>query len=300
MRPIHETPDSSLIALLTLTACTSAPPPLPLELSAGWGAELILHPNRFATLIGQDGRGPWIAFHRGAWHVTESATTGTLQLRAAEARRALGADLAALRDEAQARLGPTAQPPPDLPTPWLGPLPPSTIETEDTLVQLAFGPRWTMDDARFSAPLALTATEARGQVRALDAELDSWSTVLSAQATPEGRELIGALQPIEVYRSRLLVDLARRSLADGHPEAALVLATAAQDLSRSRELSHINTPDVYAIATLARLRSGHVRASLDTFQVLEDRFSELEPLGEVLNDVAVAEQMGRVGLSAER
>lgn len=159
----------------------------------------------------------------------------------------------------------------------------------------ARGPSW----ATLPPPAEPTADAARERVASLDAQLDPWTRARTERADPQARELLEQLDLVGVYRSALLLGWARDALRAQHPEAALVYAQQAQDLSAPRALTPRNTAGLYVVLARAWLQVGHVREALDALSQLHDAGFPMDGLVETLSDLAVLEGLGRLGDSKE-
>lgn len=140
---------------------------------------------------------------------------------------------------------------------------------------------------------------ARQQVRTLDARLDPWIAERHVGAGNDGRALLDDLRLAAVFRSRVLLALAREAMANGHPRQAQVFAYLALDLEQAHDLTPINHPGLQAIIAEAHLLTGHTREALDALQVLADQDRALQGLDEVVGDLAILQGLDRLGDSKE-
>ncbi|GDX81130.1 hypothetical protein LBMAG42_29410 [Deltaproteobacteria bacterium] len=169
-----------------------------------------------------------------------------------------------------------------------------------------------VDQALFSsdlgAPLHLPAAPTdpgadadacRGTVRELDASLDAWRTSASANASPEGRQLLDDLRLVEGARARALVELAVTALESDRPTCALALSHLAIDHESPRAIGPVNSPTLFAALASAELRVGHTREALDAIEVLVAPWPETRGLDETLSTLVVLEGLDRRGDSRE-
>jgi hypothetical protein len=140
---------------------------------------------------------------------------------------------------------------------------------------------------------------ARGRARGLRAQLEKWQKAELSGKTSDATQLLDELQLVPQYQSRVLLAWARAALDDDRPHEALVFAQIAVDVERSREITPINAPGIFAVMALADLRTGRTRESLDALQVLTSRFPEVEGLDETIGDLAILEGLDRQGDSKE-
>ena len=140
---------------------------------------------------------------------------------------------------------------------------------------------------------------AREQVRRLDEHLDAWEGETFASATDDGKALLQDLDLADVFRSRILLDLAREALRGDHPRRALAFAQLALDLEHPREITPVNHPALQAVIVEAQLRTGHTREALDALQVLLPAYPVLLGLDEVISDLAILQNLDRHGDSKE-
>jgi hypothetical protein len=138
---------------------------------------------------------------------------------------------------------------------------------------------------------------ARGRVRTLTAQLDRWQQ--SELSRGEGLALLEELELVRQYQGKVLLAWARAALDEGRPHEALTFAQMAIDAERSREITPVNGPGLYAILAEAQLRTGRTRESLDALEVLTSRFPEVEGLDETVGDLAILQGLDRQGDSKE-
>ncbi len=140
---------------------------------------------------------------------------------------------------------------------------------------------------------------AREQVRRLDEHLDAWQGASFANASDDGKALLQDLDLADVFRSRILLGLAREALRGDHPRRALAFAQLALDLEHPREITPVNHPALQAVIVEAQLRTGHTREALDALQVLLPAYPVLLGLDEVISDLAILQNLDRHGDSKE-
>lgn len=157
--------------------------------------------------------------------------------------------------------------------------------------------------ARLGLSTTRTATDdsewARQQVRLLDSALDGWVTERHLAATVDGRALLDDLQLAAVFRSRLILAMARDAMEAGHPNQSLAFAYLALDLESAREVTPVNHPALQVLIAEAQLRTGHTREALDALQVLSQVDPLVVGLDEVVGDLAILQGLNRYGDSKE-
>jgi hypothetical protein len=104
---------------------------------------------------------------------------------------------------------------------------------------------------------------------------------------------------VQQYQSRVLLAWARQALDQNRPHEALAFAQIAIDVERSREITPVNAPGIFAVLAEADLRTGRTRESLDALEVLSSRFPEVEGLDETIGDLAILQGLDRHGDSKE-
>lgn len=168
---------------------------------------------------------------------------------------------------------------------WIAPG--GTVETE--LAALGIPP---------TAPDVDDPQACRDVARALDAQLDAWSTSVAAGLVDDGRALFTDLRLVPVARARVLEALAVRSLAAA-PNCALAYGLLAQDHGDSRSINAVNSPTLFAILASAQLATGHTREALDALEPLTAAFPEIHGLDETVGDLAILQGIHRTGDSRE-
>ena len=150
---------------------------------------------------------------------------------------------------------------------------------------------------------ALPATDdpdwARGQVHLLDASFDAWAAGERGSAGPDGLALLDDLQLLRVFRSRVLLALARKALIADHPWQAATFAQLALDAENARSVTPVNHPGLQAVLIHAQLQTGRTREALDALQPLVALYPALTGLDEVLGDLAILQGLDRYGDSKE-
>ncbi|MEE2751379.1 MAG: hypothetical protein VX519_08105 [Myxococcota bacterium] len=151
--------------------------------------------------------------------------------------------------------------------------------------------------------LDLTETDDQDKVRAfareLDAIIDTWRGSLLERSTEDGRALVEDLQLVAIFRGRVLIDQALRSLDAGHPRQAQALLQMAQDLSQPRTITPLNPAILYALLAETHLRTGHTREALDALEILVEAFPAAKGIDETVGDLAVLQGLDRRGDSKE-
>jgi hypothetical protein len=138
---------------------------------------------------------------------------------------------------------------------------------------------------------------ARGRARTLSTQLDRWEKAELPKG--DGLQLIDELQIVRQYEGKVLLAWARGALDEGRPHEALTFAQMALDAEKSREITPVNGPGLYAVLAEADLRTGRTRESLDALEVLTTRFPEVEGLDETVGDLAILQGLDRQGDSKE-
>lgn len=139
----------------------------------------------------------------------------------------------------------------------------------------------------------------REVVRALDAQLDAWTTALAAGATDAGRELLSDLRLVPGTRARVLVSLGLDAIAAGQPRCALAYGDLALDHESPRAIGPTNPPTLFALLAEANLATGRIREALDALEVLTGTFPEVAGVDETVGDLSVLMGMTRSGDSRE-
>lgn len=139
----------------------------------------------------------------------------------------------------------------------------------------------------------------REVVRALDAQLDAWTTALAAGASDEGRALLADLRLVPGTRARVLVSLGLDAVTAGQPRCALAYGDLALDHESPRAIGPTNPPTLFALLAEANLATGRTREALDALQVLTGAFPEVAGVDETVGDLSVLVGMTRSGDSRE-
>jgi len=139
----------------------------------------------------------------------------------------------------------------------------------------------------------------RRHIRELDVKLDAWVEASRASANADGVALLDDVQLVVVFRSRLLLALARKAILADHPRQAKVYAQQALDVESSRGISPVNHPGLLALIVESQLRTGHTREALDALQPLVESYPCLTGLDEVMGDLAILQGLDRYGDSKE-
>jgi hypothetical protein len=161
----------------------------------------------------------------------------------------------------------------------------------------ADGPTLTELGVHGPVPKEESIEWARGRVRTLAAQLERWKQTDLPKG--EGVALLDELDLVRQYQGKVLLAWARTALDQGRPHEALTFAQMALDAERSREITPVNGPGLYAVLAEADLRTGRTRESLDALEVLTTRFPEVEGLDETVGDLAILQGLDRQGDSKE-
>ncbi len=143
------------------------------------------------------------------------------------------------------------------------------------------------------------ANWAREQLRLLDSALDQWVVEHKTSLDSDGLALLLDLKLPELFRSRVLLAMARRCMLADHPRQALAFAYLGLDLESPRALTAVNHPGLQALIMEGQLRTGHTREALDALQILLPAYPALTGLNEVLGDLAILQGLDRFGDSKE-
>lgn len=139
---------------------------------------------------------------------------------------------------------------------------------------------------------------ARAEIRLLDAGLDAIQREISDRGDPEGAAVVNDLGLVARFRQEWLLVRAREALADDHPRAAATLLEVGRDHA-ARTPGPENSPALFALVALARLRLGYTREALDALHALAAYHPEVKGLIEATGDLAVLEGIDRQGDSKE-
>jgi hypothetical protein len=161
----------------------------------------------------------------------------------------------------------------------------------------AQGPTLTSLGVHGPVPKEESIEWARGRARTLSAQLERWQKAELPKG--EGLQLLDELQIVRQYEGKVLLAWARGALDEGRPHEALTFAQMALDAERSRDITPVNGPGLYAVLAEADLRTGRTRESLDALEVLTSRFPEVEGLDETVGDLAILQGLDRQGDSKE-
>ncbi len=172
------------------------------------------------------------------------------------------------------------------------------------LFSARIGPGPTLDDtlAALGVPIVPADRDdpqaCREAARALDGQLDAWSTAVAAGLADDGRALFTDLRLVPVARARILEALAIAALPEA-PNCSLAYALLAQDHGDSRAINAVNTPTLFAVIATAQLSTGHTREALDALEPLTAAFPEIHGLDETVGDLAILQGIHRTGDSRE-
>jgi hypothetical protein len=139
---------------------------------------------------------------------------------------------------------------------------------------------------------------AREDVRALDAAIDLREKALLAAANDDGAALLTDLGLHHRFRQEWITTRARKALLEERPHQAMAYLELARNVSK-REVGPANTPSVLALYAEAQMRLGRTREALDVLVLLEGGYPEVEPLKELVGDLAVLQGLDRQGDSKE-
>jgi hypothetical protein len=162
----------------------------------------------------------------------------------------------------------------------------------------ARGPTLTTLGVHGPVPKEESIEWARGRARTLATQLERWQKA-ELPKSGDGLQLLDELQLVRQYEGKVLLAWARAALDEGRPHEALTYAQMALDAERSREITPVNGPGLYAVLAEADLRTGRTRESLDALEVLTTRFPEVEGLDETVGDLAILQGLDRQGDSKE-